>query len=544
MNLRTLKIKRRLQLNLVIVFIAFTIVILFMLNAFKTSLLDQKYEKTQNLVEVAHKVIKYNFSRITSENISVEQAQKDAMSAIAALRYDKTNYFWINDYKATMVMHPIKPALNGKDLSGFKDPNGTLLFREMVNVVKSKGQGFVPYFWAKPGFDDPVAKIGYVKGFKEWQWIVGSGIYLDDVDSEFLSMAFLTTSIGVISFIIFALLTVFIQRSIVRPLNETVDMITNISEGEGDLTKRLQVKGNDELTRLTSGFNIFSEKIKKLVNDVQQSSDTIKVTAESLDSLNQNAKSLAEEQNEQTGQLAVSMTEMQQTINEIAHNAENAAHETNEGKNLANDGQQIVLETVTKIKELSENVQDASKVIKSLAEESESIGGVLDVIRSIAEQTNLLALNAAIEAARAGEQGRGFAVVADEVRTLASRTGQATEEIQKMIHKLQQGSLSAVSVIESSAEKAIETTEHVGQANESLHNISEVIKRINDMNVQVATAAEEQTLSANEINDSVKRISTLSSESLHGTNSAATCSTELNDMGENLSVQLSSFKVK
>ncbi|MFT5760107.1 MAG: methyl-accepting chemotaxis protein [Alteromonadaceae bacterium] len=544
MNLRNIKIKRRLQLNLIIVFISFTIFILLTLNAFKTSLLEQKYEKTQNIVEVAHKIIEYNFSRIASESISNEQAQKDAINAIAALRYDQTNYYWINDYSATMVMHPIKPALNGKDLSSFKDPNGTQLFQEMANVVKSKGQGFVPYFWEKPGFDAPVAKISYVKGFKQWQWIIGTGIYLDDVEAEFLSMAVLTISIGAISFIIFSLLTLFIQRSIVRPLNETVDMITNISEGEGDLTKRLQVKGDDELTRLTSGFNLFSEKIKKLVNDVQQSSDKIKDTADSLDSLNQNAKSLAEEQNEQTGQLELSMTEMQQTINEIAHNAENAAHETNEGKKLANDSQQIVLETVKKIQILSENVQDASKVIKSLAEESESIGGVLDVIRSIAEQTNLLALNAAIEAARAGEQGRGFAVVADEVRTLASRTGQATEEIQTMIHKLQQGSLSAVSVIESSAEKAIETTKHVSQANESLHNISEIIKRINDMNVHVATAAEEQTLSANEINESVKRISTLSYESLQGINSAAECSAELNDMGENLSVQLCSFKVR
>lgn len=544
MNLRNLKIKRRLQLNVFIVFVSFTIVIFLTLNAFKTSLLQQKYHKTQNIVEVAHNIIEYNFSRIASENISTEQAQKSAMDTIRALRYDGDSYYWINDYSATMIMHPIKPALVGKNLSGFKDPNGTQLFQEMVDIVTKQGQGFVPYFWAKPGFDDPVAKIGYVKGFKQWDWIVGSGIYLDDVDAEFSAMALLTITIGAISFIVFVLLTVFIQRSIVIPLNETVDMITDISEGEGDLTKRLQVKGNDELTSLTNGFNTFSEKIKNLVIDVHRSVDQLKSNAGALDDLNQNAKNLAEKQNDQTSQLDSSINEMQETINEIAQNAENAAHETNEGKILAEEGQKIVLETVKEIKLLSENVQDTSKVIKSLAEDSENIGGVLEVIRSIADQTNLLALNAAIEAARAGEQGRGFAVVADEVRTLASRTGQSTEEIQKMIHKLQQSSHSAVVVIEASAEQAIATTNHVNQANESLHKISAVIQRINGMNMQVATAAEEQSLSATEITESVKRISTLSHESLEGTESAAERSAELSEMGENLTAQLSSFKVK
>jgi len=543
MNIRNIKIKRRLQLNLVIVFVSFAIFIFFTLNAFKSSLLEQKYKKTQNVVEVAYEIIEHNFNLIKLEGINIEEAQKLAKNAINSIRYDKTNYYWINDYTATMVMHPIKPALIGKNLSQFKDPNGTKLFQEMVNIVKKQGEGFVPYYWAKTKDEEPVAKISYVKGFKEWGWIVGSGIYLDDVDAEFSSMAILTLSIGAIAFFIFIIFTVFIQRSILRPLNETVEMIDNISEGEGDLTKRLPVKGNDEITSLTRGFNVFSEKISRLVTDVGSSASQVKDNAKSLDSLNQTAKSLAEQQNEQTGQLESSMKEMQTTINEVAKNAENAAHETNEGKELVNKGQSIVITTVQEIGALSNNVQEASIVIKRLAEESESIETVLEVIKSIADQTNLLALNAAIEAARAGEQGRGFAVVADEVRTLASRTGQATEEIQKMIHKLQQGSHSAVSVIESSATKAIETTEHVNQANDALYKISEVIQRINDMNMQIATAAEEQSLSANEINNSVQRISTLSHKSLEGTDSAAQRSSELNEMGENLIQKMSSFKV-
>lgn len=543
MNIRNLKIKRRLQLNLIIVFISFVVFIILTLNAFKSSLLEQKYKKTQNIVEVAYEIIEHSFNLIALEGITTEEAQKLAKNSINSIRYDKTNYYWINDYSATMVMHPIKPALIGKDLSEFKDPNGLKLFQAIVDVVNKNNEGFVSFYWAKQTGEEPVAKVGYVKGFKEWGWIVGSGIYLDDVDTEFSSMAILTSSIGAIAFFIFIIFTVFIQRSILKPLNETVEMIDNISEGEGDLTKRLPVKGNDEITSLTRGFNMFSEKISRLVTDVGSSASQVKDNANSLDSLNQTAKSLAEQQSEQTGQLESSMKEMQTTINEVAKNAENAAHETNEGKELVNKGQNIVITTVKEIGALSNNVQEAFLVIKRLAEESESIETVLEVIKSIADQTNLLALNAAIEAARAGEQGRGFAVVADEVRTLASRTGQATEEIQKMIHKLQQGSHSAVSVIESSASKAIETTEHVNQANDALYKISEVIQRINDMNMQIATAAEEQSLSANEINNSVQRISTLSHESLEGTESAAQRSSELNEMGKNLIQKLSSFKV-
>jgi len=441
-------------------------------------------------------------------------------------------------------MHPIKPALIGKDLSEFKDPSGYKLFQEIVNVAKRQNEGFLSFYWAKQTGEEPIEKVGYVKGFEEWGWIVGSGIYLDDVDAEFASMAILTSSIGAIAFIVFTIFTVFIQHSILKPLNETVDMINDISEGEGDLTRRLEVKGNDELTSLTRGFNMFSEKIARLVTDVDSSATHVKDNAKSLDNLNQKAKSLAEQQNDQTGQLEHSMQEMQATINEIAKNAEYAALETNQGKDLTDEGQNIVLNTVKEIEALSVNVQEASEVIKTLADETENIGTVLDVIRSIADQTNLLALNAAIEAARAGEHGRGFAVVADEVRTLASRTGQSTEEIQKMIYKLQQGSSSAVSVIELSATKAIETTTHVNQANDALYKISEVIQRINDMNMQIATAAEEQSLSANEINESVQRISNLSHESLEGTESAAQRSSELNDMGENLLQKLSSFKVK
>ena len=543
MNLRNIKIKSRLQLILIIALISFVIFISLMLTQFKSSLLEQKYTTTQNVVDSAYSLIVHFNKKEKSGEITTEQAQLMAKSAIREMRYQKTDYFWINDYHPKMIMHPIKPALEGKDLSGFKDPEGTYLFKEFVAVVKSQGAGFVPYLWPKPGFDDPVEKISYVKGFKEWGWILGSGIYLDDVADEFSDTAFLAIAVGSILFVIIVALTLLIQKTILGPLDQTVSAMEDIAKVEGDLTKRLKVKGNDELTQLTSGFNLFVEKISSLIHSVHNNADKVKDTAVSLSEINQEAQSLATDQNAQTEQLENAMEQMKVTIDEIAQNAENAALETEQGRQLVCEGQDVINVTVQEINALSDTVKKAAEAIKTLAHESDNIGSVLEVIRGIAEQTNLLALNAAIEAARAGEQGRGFAVVADEVRTLASRTGQSTEEIQTMIQNLQQGASSAVSVIENSAKQSTETTEHVQQANVALNKISEVIHHVSDMNTQVATAAEQQSLSAEEINRNAHRISGLSKQSLQGVESAATNSEELRQMGEELSSQLNQFKV-
>jgi methyl-accepting chemotaxis protein len=543
MNFRNLKIKVRLQLILGIILLSFILFISIILSQFKSSLLEQKYALTKSVVESAYSVLVHFQKQASDGELSKENAQKLARAAIKALRYQNNNYFWLNDYSPKMIMHPFKPSLDGKDLSGVKDPNGTFLFNEFIKVVKNNGAGFVPYLWPKPGFDQPVEKISYVKGLKEWGWIIGSGVYLDDVDSEFSSMAAVIFAVGGGLFIIITLLTLLIQKSILIPLDEAALAMEDIGAGEGDLTKRLNEKGNDELSQLARAFNRFTEKISMLIKHTNDNAEQVTQNANSLAGINNKAKTLAEEENEQTHQLENAMEQMKYTIDEIAKNAESASLETEQGRKLVDDGQEVINQTVAEINTLTATVQEATTVIASLASESDNIGSVLDVIRGIAEQTNLLALNAAIEAARAGEQGRGFAVVADEVRTLASRTGQSTEEIQTMIQKLQQGANSAVAVIESSSKQAEETTIHVQQANTALQEISEVINHVNDMNTQVATAAEQQSLSADEINRNAHRISDLSQESLQGIESAAHNSEELRAMGEDLSAQLDQFKI-
>lgn len=543
MNIRSVNIKSRLRLVLAVTLLAFIVFVSTMLGQFKSSLIAQKYDKTQSVVETAYSILSHFNDQVISGELSMADAQEKAKAAIKVLRYQKNDYFWINDYSPAMIMHPIKPALDGQDLSGLKDPEGTLLFQEFVKVVKAEGAGFVPYLWPKPGHDQPVEKISYVKGFKEWGWIIGSGIYIDDVNEEYRAFVIEAGIFAAILFVVITGLTLFIQNSILFPLNNTVEAMNDIAQGEGDLTRRLEVKGNDELTLLTQGFNAFVGKIGDLVKSIHDSAEQVKTTAASLADVNHQAQDFAEQQNSQTDSLEHAMDEMKGTIIEIAESAETASHETKEGRKLVEQGQEVIQVTVNEIQSLSDTVQKAAEVIKVLAQESDNIGSVLEVIRGIAEQTNLLALNAAIEAARAGEQGRGFAVVADEVRTLASRTGQSTEEIQTMILNLQQGANSAVSVIETSAKQSAETTTHVQQAHDALRKIAEVINHIGDVNAQVATAAEQQSLSTNEITENVHRISLLSHESLQGIQSAAHNADELTLMGEQLSEKLNQFKI-
>ena len=183
--LRKYTIQQRFILLLVLIIASLVILSSFSLSQAYQSLLKQKHIANQQVVEAAYSVIEHFHQQQTNGSLSEEDAKQHAITVLNSLRYDKTNYFWINDFSPNMIMHPIKPTLNGKDVGGVKDPDGTALFINMVKVVRDKGQGFVPYKWPKPGVDDPVDKISFVKGFTPWQWIIGSGTYIDDVDATF-----------------------------------------------------------------------------------------------------------------------------------------------------------------------------------------------------------------------------------------------------------------------------------------------------------------------------------------------------------------------
>jgi methyl-accepting chemotaxis protein len=412
----------------------------------------------------------------------------------------------------------------------------------MVQMVKSNGEGFVPYQWPKPGAEKAVDKISFVKGFKPWQLIIGSGVYIDDVNAAFNKIAFTLAIVTLLILIPLVIIAALIARSISSPINATTKAMNNISEGEGDLTQRLRVEGNDEVASMALAFNTFIEKIQNSIIDVSQANSELTQSSQQLDQFALSGKRHMEQQSQETYQVATAVTEMSSTVQEIARSAEQAADAVKGANDQAIAGLDLMGQTSRGITELAHEVEAAGEVINQLETESQSIGTVLDVIRGIAEQTNLLALNAAIEAARAGEQGRGFAVVADEVRTLASRTQQSTEEINEMIARLQKGTSDAVRVMTEGSEKASSTVELAGTSANALEKIVDSVGTISEMNIQIATAAEEQSSVAQEIDQSIVRISKLSEESSENSNRVSESTSDLNELGNKLNKIISTFK--
>nr|WP_248918700.1 methyl-accepting chemotaxis protein [Pseudomonas entomophila] len=334
-----------------------------------------------------------------------------------------------------------------------------------------------------------------------------------------------------------------LAQGIARPLKQMVAMLDDIAQGEGDLTRRLQSDRADELGAIAKGFNTFLAKlqtmISQVVSSVQKVSDSSEHTADIAIRTNQGVhKQMAE-----IDQVATAVHEMTATAQDVARNATQAAQAASDADRAANEGLDIVRGTSHSISALATEIGRAVTVVQDLARDSENINAILVAIRAIAEQTNLLALNAAIEAARAGEQGRGFAVVADEVRNLAQKTQQATEEIQQMIQQLQQGTQEVVRVMEQSQGKTDISVQQASRAAESLESITQAVSVINDMNTQIASAAEEQSAVAEDINRNVINIGQVAGEVAGGADESSQASAELTKLAEQQRRLINQFRV-
>jgi methyl-accepting chemotaxis protein len=381
-------------------------------------------------------------------------------------------------------------------------------------------------------------KLGDVRGILE----INNDISEQVAASKVTGNKIISILIFILLFIVAAIYYVY-KFAIAKKLSALDKSINDLAAGSSDLTQRLDDSGNDEIASLAKGFNKFLENHRIFVKEIASSAHQLSESSAGMTSVTMRAKQDSEEQKNQIGLVATAVNEMSASIQEVASNTSTADQSARDAKEEISAGLHVVEDNIRITNTLSSEIKNAAEVIQVVKTDSEGIGSVLDVIRGISDQTNLLALNAAIEAARAGEHGRGFAVVADEVRTLASRTQESTVEIQEMIERLQQGSDSAVTVMNQGIETVEASVKQANQIGENLQSIATAVTNISDMNTQISSAIEEQSVVAEDINKNVVMVDSLAQRGDESSSNIASANEQLNQLAENLASMVSKFKI-
>ena len=468
---------------------------------------------TRQQVETAHGLLAWFQAQERAGTLTRAQAQQSARQAIAALRYDGDNYFWINDLQIRMVMHPVQPRLDGQDLGNLRDPDGVAIFREFVETVRQHGEGAVRYRWPRPGSADPVDKLSYVKGFTPWGWVIGSGLYVDDVAAAMVRQLQLDGAILAGTLLVAGYLFVSFYKVINGGLLETRRHLRAMTDG--DLTTTPHPWGKDEPAQLMHDLRAMQDALRHMVRRVRHSSQEIVHSTDEIATGMTDLSSRTEQAAVSLEQSAASMEELTATVSHTLSNTETAAQVARQNAEIASEGGRVMEEVALTMEEIR------------LA--SARIGEIISTLDGISLQTNLLALNAAVEAARAGEQGRGFAVVAGEVRLLAQRSTQEAREIRVLI-------ASSVSQVETG-------TAVVRKAGAAISAIVASSRQVNELLDGIAASAREQNIGITQIGQAVHELDRATQHNAALVEQTAAASAAMHDQAQVLSEEVSQFRL-
>ncbi|MEZ9234757.1 MULTISPECIES: methyl-accepting chemotaxis protein [Shewanella] len=511
---------------------------------FRSELIAERNNQMKEQLEIATAV--YEYQRSLGDNGNFK-------AALRTLRFGSAGYFYIYDDSGLSIFHGVNDSLEGQNKIDMADPNGTKIVVGLLDAAKS-GKGSFTYFYRKPGSNELVEKLGYAVMIPNSNWMLGTGAYIDDIEASITEYRQYTQEkmneqvgmfllLAIILALVTGMIVVFASHKMVSPIQNMAESLNDIAKGEGDLTKRLTVSGKDEIAQLGLAFNLFVEKLQAIITEVSGATDEVKGAAKTINDQTVTISNQLYSHNSEVDQIVTAITEMSATANDVAQNTNSVAEATDDASDYVLKAQECVDISLNEVSQLMNQIDSAADNISSLSEQSKKINSVLSVIGGIAEQTNLLALNAAIEAARAGEQGRGFAVVADEVRSLASRTQASTVEINEMLSELHKLVGQAVDAMEQSQKSGVRSVDSSKAISESLGAVTSSVTSINDMSTQIATAATEQSSVTEEINRNITSVQEIVNELLSSSQQAAEVSTSVASSGDYLSTLVSQFKV-